>query len=72
MTRFKYKVRLYYDFEMQDCGEVDKHYAECEAIQHLEDDIVKSAYTPEEVWCELIKVLKVKVTVKPLKMEDID
>ena len=72
MKGFKYKVRLYYDFEMNDYGEIDKHYAECEAVQQLEDDIMKGAYAPEEVWAELIKVLKVKVTVKPLTMEDFD
>ena len=69
--RFKYKVRLYYDFEMDDYGEPDRHYAKCEAVNKLQEEL-SSCYTPEEVFKELKEVLKSRVQVKKLKMEDID
>ena len=72
MKYFKYKVRLFYEFEMQDCGEADRYYAKSEAIRKLEDDVLKGCYTPEEVWKNLLEVLKVSIKTEKLKMEDID
>jgi len=66
-NRYKYKVRLYFDYEMDDWGhEPDRHYAKWEAIHKLEEE-VGSCYTPEEVFKELRDVLKARVKVKLIK-----
>ena len=71
-NRYKYKVRLYYDFEMDDWGkEPDRHYTKCEAINKIQSEL-SSCYTPEEVIKELRDVLKAKITVKLIKENDDD
>jgi len=66
-NRYKYKVRLYFDYEMDDWGEEpDRHYAKWEAIHKLEEE-VGSCYTLDEVFAVLFEVLKARVKVKLIK-----